>query len=147
MNLHKRYAADIERCGFTGIGVAMPGGTIFYSIGLTELDHPEIIICGLAPDNCHSLMWDVYRKIKAGVKFAAGEVDDTVGNLPVAFRYVPEEKAKDFCCQALFYYEDQGITPTFLQLVIPDRRGILPWEDGYDAEYMSCQRHLWVDLN
>lgn len=147
MNLHEKYAADIERCGFTAIGVPSPQGTFYYSIGLTDLGHPEILISGLAPTNCHGLLWEVVRKIKAGGKFAAGQVDETIGNFPVAFRYLPESAAQEFCCQALFYYEDQGKTPTFLQMVIADQHGVLPWQDGYDAEYMKYQRHLWVDLN
>lgn len=147
MNLHEKYADDIERHGFTAIGVGDPEGTFYYTIGLTDLGHPEILISGLSPANCHGLLWDMTTKIKAGQKFAAGDIDDTIGNFPVAFRYLPEEKAKDFCCQALFYYEDKGITPTFLQMVIPDKVGRLPWQDGYDRVYMRFQRHLWVDLN
>lgn len=147
MNMTQKFADEIKKFGFSGVGVGDPEGTFYYSIGLTELGHPEILISGLHPGNCHGLLWDVYRKIKAGQKFAAGDIDDTIGNFPVAFRYLPEENAKDFCCQALFYYEDKGLTPTFLQMVIPDQHGVLPWDTGYDAEYMKCQRHLWVDLN
>lgn len=147
MNLHAKYEADIERLGFTAIGVGDPEGTFYYSIGLTELGHPEVLISGLSPKNCHGLLWEIFNQIKGGKKFAAGEVSDTIGNFPTAFRYLPDDKAKDFCCQALFYYEEKGLTPTFLQLVIPDQKGILPWDAGYDAEYMKFQRHLWVDLN
>lgn len=147
MNLHEKYAADIERCGFTAIGVGDPKGTFYYSIGLTELGHPEVFISGLHPTNCHGLLWDIYSKVKAGGRFVAGQVDESIANFPVAFRYLPESVAQEFCCQTVFYYEEQGKTPTFLQVVIADQHGKLPWENGYDGEYMKCQRHLWVDLN
>jgi hypothetical protein len=147
MNMREKITGDIARVGFSTIGVGDPNGNFAYTVGFTELGHPEILVCGLRLDNCHGLMWEIFHKVKAGEKFVAGQVATDIGNLPVAFRYLPDIAANDFCCQALFHYEGSAKTPTFLQMVIPDNNGLLPWQEGYDHEFMRAQRHLWVDLN
>jgi len=147
MNMRERITGDIARVGFTTIAVPDPKGVFAYTVGFTELDHPEILICGLRLENCHGILWAIFQKIQAGETFVAGQTDSSIGNFPVGFRYLPDSAANDFCCQALFHYERSKKTPTFLQMVIPDNNGRLPWDKGYDHKFMAAQRHLWVDLN
>jgi hypothetical protein len=147
MNMREKITGDIARVGFSTIAVGDPKGVFAYSVGFTELGHPEIFVSGLRLENCHGILWAIFHKIKAGETFVAGQTDTSIGNFPVGFRYLPDVAANDFCCQALFYYEDSGKTPAFLQMVIPDNNGLLPWDKGYDHEFMRAQRHLWVDLN
>jgi hypothetical protein len=147
MNMRERITGDIARVGFTTIAVPSPEGVFAYTVGFTELGHPEIFISGLRLENCHGLLWAIFLRVKAGETFVAGQTDTSIGNFPVGFRYIPESAAKDFCCQALFHYEDSDKTPTFLQMVIPDNHGLLPWDEGYGYAFMRAQRHLWVDLN
>lgn len=147
MNLHQHLAKDIAKSGFSSMIVPHPEGTFAYTVGLTELGHPEIFVNGLSGPVCHTLFWDIFREIKKGKRYEAGMIDTDLANLPTAFRTLRPEAAVEFCCQALYFYEDTGKHPTFLQLVMPDADGRLPWQDGYDAELMRRQRQLWVELH
>lgn len=138
---------DIDTLGFTTVAVADPKGSFAYTVGFTELGHPEIFLSGLTGETCHGLFWEIYVRIKAGECFTSGFVDSELANLPCTFRAMRQDGIEEFCCQALYYYEDSGKTPTFLQLVIPDRKGVMPWEDGYDAKGMKVQRRLWRELH
>lgn len=146
-NVYELIAGDIKLAGFSTLCVPTPEGVFAYTIGLTELGHPEIFISGLRGETCHILFLELAARIKAGQQFVAGEVEDTICNLPFAFRTMTDAGAEEYCCQALFFYERKMLKPTFLQLVITDQHGIFPWQDGYDAEHMKAQRRLWVGLN
>jgi len=147
MSVHDLIAGDIERVGFSTICVPSFEGTFAYTIGLTELGHPELFISGLGGESSHCLFLDIVSLIKNGERFVAGQIDETLCNLPLAFRAMTDTGAEDYCCQAIFYYQNTIQTPTFLQLVITDQHGLFPWQDGYETENMVAQRHLWVGLN
>jgi hypothetical protein len=146
--LREHIERDITKLGFTTIAVGDdPAGWFAYTVGLTELGHPEILISGLRGDYCHGVFWNAYNAIKKGHSFKAGQEDDTLGHLTCAFKTLSPEAAEKFCRQALYFYEDKPKTPTFVQLVMPDKAGRLPWQPGYDAQLMKVQRHLWVQLH
>lgn len=141
-------ASCIAKRKFATIAVGEdPEGVVAYTVGLTEFGHPEIFISGLRGEYCHMVFCNAYQAIMEGRSFKAGQIDDTVGTLPCVFKTLSQAAVEEFCCQALFYYEDKPLTPTFLQLVMPDKEGHLPWQPGYNAELMKYQRHLWVDLH
>lgn len=140
-------ATSLARSGFATVAVADEAGPWAYTTGFTDIGHPEILICGLRPELAHQFFWDLYREIKAGKRYDTGEVNTELATLPTMFRTLRDDAAQELCCQALFWYEDKGIKPTFLQLVMPDPAGKFPWEAGYDRVKMRSQRHLWVDLH
>jgi hypothetical protein len=140
-------ATSIGRSGFATLAVFDPEGDFAYTVGFTDCGHPEILISGLKGDICHRLFWDMYREIKAGKRYDTGAVDTDLASLPTVFRPLRDDAAKEFCCQALFWYEDKPVQPTFLQLVMPDPAGLFPWQAGYDRHAMRAQRHLWGELH
>lgn len=55
-----------------------------------------------------------------------------------------EEAASKYACQAIYRYENRRTPPKFLQVVVSDRDGILPWQRGDHAAFMrSYQPLLW----
>lgn len=147
MNMHEHITRSLADCGFATIEVGDPAGHFAYTIGFTELGHPEILMCGARGKVAHQLFWDLYRSIKAGKRYNSGDIDTELGNLPTAFRTVNPDVTEDFCFQAVHWYKGTGKTPTFLQLVMPDPAGLLPWQEGYDSKLMRPQRQLWVNLH
>jgi hypothetical protein len=146
--MNEYIRTSLAKSGFATIAVGDdPAGDFAYTVGFTELGHPEILISGLPPRICHQFFWDLYKAIKAGKVYKSGEVDTDFANLPMAFKTLSPGAAEKFCCQAVYWYEDKGQTPTFLQLVAPDAAGRFPWQDGYDTQLMRWQRHLWVNLH
>lgn len=140
-------ASDITRCGFTTSASADSTGWMAHTIGLTELGHPEILISGLHGEWCHKVFWRIYHAIKDGGSFKAEQGDDTLGNMTCVFKTLSPAAIEEHCDDALAFYEGTEKTPTFLQLVMPDKDGHLPWQPGYLAELMKVQRHLWVQLH
>ena len=147
MNTSERIAHDIATLGFSTIAVGDPSGTFAYTVGFTELGHPEILISGLRGEICHQLFWEMFKLIKGGKRYVAGETVTELANLPTAFRPLRQSAAREFACQALFRYEGTDKVPTFLQMVMPDKAGLMPWEAGFDKYAMRGQRHLWVQLH
>ena len=140
-------ASTIAQYGFATLASNAYAGWVAHTVGLTELGHPEIFISGLRGDYCHGVFWNAYDAIKKGHSFKAGQEDDTLGVMTCAFKTLSPAAAEEFCFQALEFYEGTPMTPTFVQLVMPDREGRLPWHLGYDTELMKVQRHLWVQLH
>lgn len=60
----------------------------------------------------------------------------------VAVRRVDPSWYEDLFGQAIGFYH--GRTPTFLQLVWPDREGRFPWDEGVDAGCRESQPMLWL---
>lgn len=145
--LKAKIAGDITRSGFTTTAWADPAGWLAHTVGLTELGHPEILISGLHGEWCHKVFWRIYHAIKAGGSFKAGQGDSTLGNMTCVFKALSPAAIEEHCAEATAFYEGTGKTPTFLQLVMPDKAGHLPWQSGYSAELMKVQRHLWVQLH
>lgn len=145
--LKTKITGDIARSGYATFGAPSPQGWVACTVGLTELGHPEILISGLHGQWCHKVFWNAYHAIKAGRCFKAGQVDDTLGKMTCAFKTLSPDAVEEFGWQALEFYQGTPKTPTFLQLVMPDKAGRLPWQPGYDAELMKVQRHLWVQLH
>jgi hypothetical protein len=145
--LKKHIAGDIARLGFTTLAADDAAGWVAHTVGLTELGHPEILISGLHGEYCHKVFWNAYEAVKAGHHFKAGQADDTLGALTCVFKTLSPAAIEEFCWQAQEFYAGTPKTPTFLQLVMPDKQGHLPWQPGYDASLMKYQRHLWVQLH
>lgn len=111
----------------------LPDDTSFgygYSIGFTELDHPEMIVTGFNPRQTHSLLGDAYRAVKAGHVFRDGERTDEVCAAPytTGIVKVPDAMAEHFAFRAFDYY---GQKIEVLQAVWPDPDNLLPWDEGH----------------
>lgn len=145
--LKAHIARDIAKFGFTTLAADEPEGWVAHTVGLTELGHPEIFISGLHGEYCHGVFWNACYAIRTGRSFKAGQEDNTLGQMTCAFKTLSPAAAEEFCWQAQEFYAGTGKTPTFVQLVMPDKQGHLPWQPGYNAELMKVQRHLWVQLH
>ena len=145
--LQLHIQTSIQTAGFAVMAVHDDEGYSFaYSIGFTELGHPEVIIYGLRTDISHRLMWDMYTLVKSGKTIEPDVPRIDLANLPCTFKRVTAENVREFCCQGVFWYEEQSKPVEYLQLVLPDKDGKMPWNKGYDSYLMRCQKHLWERL-
>lgn len=137
----------ITEHGFAVIAVADPAGSFLYTVGFTDMGFPEVIISGLRQDIAHHFLWDIYRTYREGKHYETNTHVVGLANLPTVFKTVTDNAAQEFCCQAIYWYEDKLRKPTFIQLVMPDRDGLFPWDEGFDAELMKAQRNLWTSIH
>lgn len=116
-----------------------------YTIGLTELGFPEVIVFGLPENYAAMFLNQIAALMKATGEIADGTLNDELAHMPTAFKTVTAHQAREFACQAVYRYGcDLNDKLRFLQMVVPDRSGKMPWEDGYDSTYMDqFQPRLW----
>lgn len=140
---------NIKTHGLSIMGVSGDGDNppFAYTVGLTETkNHPEIIVFGLRAEVAATLFNSLVELIPEGGALKDGDVVHEIANFPVALKQVPDKHAAEYCFQAIYRYEDMGgeYTPTFLQMVITDSKGLFPWDEGYDKAQMCVQTQLWV---
>lgn len=102
-----------------------------YTVGLTAMDHPEVVVQGLPADAANAFLNDVGQQVRDGVRFAAGQVTTalTDDERPMAFIAIDDELTDELTVAGQLYGAVQA-----LQLVWPDAAGVFPWQLGYDLE-------------
>jgi hypothetical protein len=154
-------AYKIERFGYTTIGVntgtcSVPGCDCstqsgpgwFYTIGMLEHGHPEIVIVGASADLSCELMSLAFEGHHVGESLPLGRDDLTVlGGATITTIPIPRRCWAESSLVALWhsYYRPVGWPATdsvhdpFVQLVVADADGRFPWDDGCDAAFVTAQ--------
>ena len=110
-----------------------------YTVGCSELNKPEVVVCGLSPESAHSILNTLYSAMKEGaLEPKAGMVlPGIVEDFDVTFTEVTEEHQANVARR--FYGDNCEV----LQLVMPDMNARWPWEEGYDLD-PRVQKTWWV---
>lgn len=131
----------IAEHGWLGVGV-MPTekdkGTFpfTYTVGFTELNHPEVIVLGLPPAQAHHILHNVYSRIMDGEKFADGDkADEIITNFSVSFKALPPDGAP--LNMARQYYDMEELPA--LQLLWPDAEGYFPDDARCNPKFAVAQ--------
>jgi hypothetical protein len=115
-----------------------------YTVGLTETyGCAELMIFGVGEKIANVVFRTVVEKIKGGARFKDGDVLVDVLNLPCAIKQVLGEAARPFALNVVSRYEEADYSPTFQQIIYPDKAGVFPWQTGYDESMRKIQRELW----
>ena len=116
-----------------------PGPSFAYSVGLQDAGWPELIMVGVNINTATVIINDTIRLYRAAEKKpTAGDCVEEVGNFPLYLATVSNSALHEYLCQAVHRAERMGKPePAALQIVIPDRAGVFPWQPGYDHAYMD----------
>lgn len=109
------------------VGAGDAGEAAFsYTVGLTAMSHPEIVVTGLPFQSAHAFLNDIGRRVSAGEHFAPGlSTEELTGpDAPVVFI-----RADDV--SGLTAVERVYGAVDALQMVWPDSTGQLPWAEGW----------------
>ncbi len=135
---------SIERVGWHVCVVSADeeGSGFASSVGLFEsFDHPELICIGPPPETLAALIKAVGQAVRDGSRFEDGSVSsDVIEGNRCAFRTVLKRAYREFLGYALWFYDGDDFP--VLQVVLPDRRGNFPWEQGA-SEGMRALPALW----
>jgi hypothetical protein len=120
-----------------------------YSIGLTEsFGHPELIMIGINPQSGGRIINSAGDLIKDGERLTLPDgvdvkyMDNLFGNnYRAAIKKVTRPAKLANLCQAANLYGDDGFEA--LQIVMPDKNGNFPWDEGYDSQAMRKQKLLY----
>jgi hypothetical protein len=147
MNMISKHIENaIAKVGHAVIGTHDLHNSFAYTIGLTEIGLPELIICGMNQQYGALFLNQAAEIMKRSGAFADGAIDEDLAHLPSGFKDVTVKQASGHALQAIYRYEGTELESKlrFIQFVIPDKVGVLPWQEGYDAAYMDkYQPRLW----
>ena len=128
----------IERDGVCLAFVPQPAllETCWYTIGLSDHRHPELILFGLPPDIARAALHAVAAEVIEGRRTCvAGQyADDVLEGHPVTFVAVTETDRH--LPGATQFYAGTGTAVEALQIVWPDRYHRWPWQPGAHGDDM-----------
>ena len=127
------------------------GDTFTYSVGFgNTLGSPECIIFGLPAKTSHSMLWEVFRQIRAGAVLSDGA---KWSNLICGFDCVskpvhPSQITKDHFNSALWFWRHTKVSETDLkayQIFWPGSEdGLFPWDTGVAQIVRDYQPALYL---
>lgn len=102
-----------------------------YTVGLSDYDHPELILFGLPFETAAHLLNDLGERVRGAVTLADGMVlDDLLKGYSVYLMEVTNPDGHLTVAQA---YAEGPVKA--LQVVWPDTEHHFPWDPGYPEEY------------
>lgn len=141
--IRKKIIGDIKEHGQTVIGVMGDAKPSFaYSIGLTTQFNLEFLCIGLDPKYATSMVNHIAKEMRDGVELLLGIGDDRWANMETLFMEA-DDRAHDYVFQADGFY---GKKVRVVQIVMPDKAGILPNQPGYNHAYMDKFQPLLFPL-
>jgi len=141
----RAFVASIREHGWfrTNVFADDDGPGFSYTTGFwVTLGMPELIMFGLKSEIAHDVFWDVFRDLQAGKTLPSrSRTGDVFGNHDAFLFPVNRDLYAEFLGWSRWFYGDDDFP--CLQLVWPDRRGIFPWERGFD----TTMAHLQPDVS
>lgn len=105
-----------------------------YTIGLRELDHPELVIANLPPKVAHGVLNELADRVKNGEKLTVNTFyDHVISNYAVTLSPVEDTNFGNWFNVLEWVYGDRDWP--VLQVWWPDFEGHFPWQEGYDVRY------------
>jgi hypothetical protein len=97
-----------------------------YTVGLTALGHPEVIVLGMPWKSAHEFLNLIGDEVRRGARYQPGTVTGafTDEDSPVVFIQVAETDRLTAVGQ--IYGRVDAV-----QMIWPDSTGRLPWQEGY----------------
>lgn len=113
-----------------------------YSTGFwINCAQPELIIFGLDAEVAHDVFWDLFRNAKSHGGLPTGcRTDKVFANVPAYALPVAKEFYPNHLGWSRWFYGGDNFP--CLQIIWPDRHGIFPWEDHFDAGFEGIQLDL-----
>ncbi len=111
-----------------------------FSIGMYEtMRAPDIVIFGLERSTAKSVLNDIGQKVKEGLKIEIGKKYDLFFNEPCVCAFIEVESKffREHLGSAVWYYD--GIDFRAYQCVWSDEKGVLPWEEDFNAKFHFAQ--------
>lgn len=151
-----RLLANIDQHGWQFTYVFDPNGNdpeFAYSVGFPKsINAPELIVCGLPRNVMSHMLWEMYRKLKAGELIYDGA---TWSGLLEGFDCVSRKALRsdlfdEWVLSSAWHWQQSGNegNPEVYQLVWPGARdGLFPWEDGCHQSVIDAQPALWLKTN
>ena len=115
-----------------------PEASFAYTVGLHHKGLPELIMVGLYPKLAMDLLNDcATRMIEQQAAFKHGTKVEGIANMPLALIDLLDEQKHEYAIQAFNHYRHWEFG--MQQLVMPDAKGVFPWEGNFDKRMEAIQ--------
>lgn len=127
---------NVARYGMSVIGVMSDGvkPSFSYTIGMTNIDEPELIVFGIPAGYASAFFNEYYAQLKSGARKSEVGVLTEFFNLPVYLVDAGYKATIEYTLQAEAYF---GKPLKYRQVVLSDRNGKLPWEEGFESHFVQ----------
>jgi hypothetical protein len=145
--LHQRLRDRIGKRSWTVLEVLPDqGGPVFYyTVGLTAMGLPELLVFGLDPATGQKALENVAEKLVRGLPAVDGIlVRDVLRNVPVSLREMRQVKADSHMRYANEFFPG---AVRGMQVIWPDTAGVFPWQQNFDQSMAVYQRFLTETLH
>lgn len=129
----------IEQMGIAVLGIPGDDGngpTLCYTVGMTDIGFPEVIVIGLPIPLAQQFINIYHAQLLSGDKKPGELLIEDYFNCPIQVINADEEAGEVFAHKVAEYYEGSGAKPKYVQWVLSDRMGKFEWEKGYDKVNM-----------
>ncbi len=141
--LHTDIRKKIDEHGNAVIGVMgeRDKPAFSYTIGLSPQYKTELIIVGTNPIYGQEFLNYITQEILAkGVALEIGVPTDIGANFPAKFQVCQWDKVVKYAVQAFDFYRTDDVK--FMQVVMPDAKGLFPDDPAFDHAYMDPRQPL-----
>jgi len=143
---------DVATHGWSCMNVGAGDGepNFSYSIGWWEsIKSPEGIVFGLPSKLQHSMLWEVFRQVQAGLVLTDGlKISNLIEGHDCIARQVHASRISDHFGFALWYCRIKGGPSSSVQafqIFWPGKhQGLFPWETGCDQSVRDGQPLLYL---
>lgn len=120
------------------------GPRFAYTIGMTDIGHPELLVIGL-PDELAGLVFNqVHDELRTGQRSGTELVIEKILSVPLQVHATDPGKSSTYTIQGDEYYRIRGLKPVYSQLIWPDPAGVYPHQDGFDEDMRQIQPYLGI---
>lgn len=140
----RKFVSSIREHGWfnTHILASEEGPEFNFTTGFQlNLGAPEVVVFGLRDRVAHSVLWDVYRCIKAGENYEVGTFYPAfLEGFNVCFQMVDKTYYPEYMGWSRWFYDGDNFD--CWQLIWPDKQGKFPWENGFESNLLHVQPDL-----
>lgn len=120
------------------------GPRFAYTIGMTDIGHPELLVIGL-PDELAGLVFNqVHNELRTGQRTGRELMIEKILSVPLLVHATDPGKSCAYTIQGDEHYRIRGLRPVYSQLIWPDPAGIYPHQEGFDEDMKQIQPYLGI---
>jgi len=144
----RKLMADIQNYGWHVVHILEEDDQPRYSFSIGfyyQFGQPEILVMGLDFDSARQLINNIGHEFQQGLYLEEDQYyPGYILKYDICFKAIPMEYYHEYTGYACWFYHNIGKSFPIWQCVLPDNRGIFPWEEHYDVTFAKVQ-HLLIE--
>jgi hypothetical protein len=142
--IQEKINENVEQHGFHLQYVFADENTpsFIYTIGMTNIGAPELIIFGLPPEAVGGPLNQLFNEIRMHNRPTDEKKLADLWSVTMLLEAVDKDVAGEYTVQFDEYYLDKNTKPVYKQILWPDTNGKYPHQHGFDEKYRASQPYI-----